>query len=220
MQKYQTNPPNCCEPFNSTFAMLVTFSLAAGVGASLIAKELVIVLLGTQLAASNAFRSIVGHTCRVLVRRREHEAILYGHSSGKIILAMPHGYVAILIPAIVITAHTANAEAVALARTATTVFFSMGMLGALVFAGALDLKDLVNLFWRPVVATGVMALCVWLVDLSAPAIIVLGLRVMIGTIAFLGTLTLLWNVSGRPNGSKSAIFRLFTYWFSLERKTS
>jgi O-antigen/teichoic acid export membrane protein len=208
--KISGEPEQLLRAFHLTFAMLVSFCLAAGVGTSLLAKELIVVLLGTNwllatpfvqlLAINAAFWSIVeSMKPYFMVTHRE-----------RLLSVCLTGYVAILIPVMVITANTASAEAVAMARTATTVVFSIGMLGILVSMGAMGSKELLSRLWRPLVATGVMGLCVWLVELSGPPIIVLAFRVTTGFVAFLGTLALLWNVAGRPNGLESIIFGLIS----------
>ena len=86
-------------------------------------------------------------------------------------------YVVILIPALVIAAHTSNVEAVAMTRTAITTLFSLVMLSALVAVQAFDLRTLIGLLWRPLVAVAVMGGCVSAIDLPAAPIIVLFLRV-------------------------------------------
>jgi hypothetical protein len=120
------------------------------------------------------------------------------------------GYVVILIPAIVITAHAASVEAVAMTRTATTAVFSLVMLGALVSVRAFSLKTLTNLLWRPLVAGAVMGLCVSTIELPAPPIIVLFLQVATGLVVFSMVCWLLWRISGRPDGLEATIFNLIS----------
>jgi O-antigen/teichoic acid export membrane protein len=207
--KMSHDAPRLLRAFQLSFAALASISLAAGVGASVIAKELILVLLGANwliatpfvqlLAIHAAFWSIVeSMQPYFLVTNRE-----------KLFSLCITGYVALLIPAIVIAAHTANVEAVATTRTATTVLFSMGMLGVLVTTGAFRVEALVGFLWRPLVAATVMGLCVWLIDLSAAPIIVLVLRVTTGLIIFPMVILLLWSVAGRPNGIESTIARLY-----------
>jgi hypothetical protein len=71
-----------------------------------------------------------------------------------------------------------------------------------------NLGQLLNFFWRPIVATAVMAIFVLSIDLSAPPIVALSLRVITGLAVFPLVLVVLWNFSGRPNGLETAIIAL------------
>ena len=166
--KILENPAQLLRAFQLSFALLATFSLAAGVGASLVAKDLVLVLLGAKwlsaipfvqwLAIHGAFWSIVqSMQPYFLVTKRERLFALCNTA-----------YVAVLIPAIVIAAHTADVETVAITRTTVTGSFlggdarSVGRAARFFVSGTL-----LNFLWRPIIATAVMAICVLSIDLSA-----------------------------------------------------
>jgi lipopolysaccharide exporter len=213
--KMSNSPAHLLRAFQLSFAVLATFSLAAGVGASLVAKELVLVLLGANWLIAAPFVQLLAiHSAFWAIVESMQPYFLATNRERLLSLCMT-GYVAVLIPAIVIAAHTADVETVAMTRTATTILFAAGMLGVLVATGTFSLKALVSFLWRPLVASAVMAVCVGFIDLSAPPIIVLILRVTTGLIIFPTVLILLWSVAGRPNGLESTISRLLSDYTRL-----
>jgi O-antigen/teichoic acid export membrane protein len=204
----EKHPTQLLRAFRLSFALLATFSLAAGVGASLVAKDLVLVLLGAKwlavipfvqrLAIHTAFWSIVQSMLPYfLVTKRE-----------RLFSLCITAYVAVLIPAIVIAAHTSDVETVALTRAIVTAILLLGMLGVLLALRIFNLGELLNVLWRPVIAIAVMALCVSSIDLSGPPIVALGVRVVTGLAVFPLVLVVLWALSGRPSGVETAISSL------------
>ena len=215
--KISENPAQLLRAFQLSFGLLVTFSLAAGVGTSLVAKDLVVALLGTKwlnaipfvqsLAIHGAFWSIVqSMQPYFLVTQRE-----------KLFASCNTAYVAVLIPVIVTAAHVATVETVAIARTSVTALFLVGMLGVLLKLQVFSLGPLIGLLWRSVIATSVMALCILSIDLTNPPIVALGLRVATGLSVFPTVMVILWIVSGRPSGVEAAIFSLISDYIKVAR---
>jgi len=213
--KLSNNPTDLQRAFQLSFAILTTFSLAAGVGGSLIAKELVVVFLGANWLIATPFVKFLAIHAAFWSLVESMQPYFMVTNRERLFSLCLTGYVAVLIPAIAIAAHTANAEAVAMTRTATTILFSTGMLGMLVTTGVFSLKALVSFLWRPLVAVAVMGLCVWFINLSAAPIILLALKVTTGLIIFPMVLVLLWSVSGRPDGLESTIFSLLSDYTRL-----
>ena len=216
------NPPQLLRAFQLSLGLIITLALAAGVGASLMAEDLVLVVLGPQwylavpffqwLALHSAFWCIVQSLQPYFfVTNRERLFALCGL-----------GYIAILIPAIVIAAHTAGAEAVPMAlaqtRTIVTALFMLGMLGVLLFLKVFSLEKLVDVLWRPVIACTLMAICVWSLPVEFGTPLSLGIHVSIGASVFFLTLVFLWVISGRPSGIESAIFSLASDYVSTRRR--
>ena len=186
--------------FQLSFAVLAAFSLAAGIGASVVAKDLVLVLLGPNWVAAIPFVQLLAiHAAFWSLVESMQPYFIVTHRE-KLFALCTGGYVAILIPAIIIVAHTATVEAVALTRAATTILFSVGMLSLLVAIGAFSVRTLTGFIWRPLVAAIAMGLCVGLMDFSGPPIIVLAARVTIGLLIFPSALFVLWCLAGRPSG--------------------
>jgi O-antigen/teichoic acid export membrane protein len=222
--KISDKPTQLLRTFQVSFGILATISLAAGIGASLVAENLVLVVLGAQwglavpyfrwLALHSAFWCIVQCTGPYfMVTNRE-----------KLYALCNLGYLVVLVPAIFIAAHTAGVDAVALAvaetRTAVTLAFMLGMLGLLLALGAFSLGKLVDVLWRPLVACLVMAVCVLSigVGVGTPQIVSLAIQVSTGVAVFFMTLVLLWVSSGRPSGTETAIFSLASDYISVARR--
>ena len=203
--------------FQLSFAILTSFSLAAGIGATLIAKELVIVLLGANWLIAVPFVQVLAiHAAFWSLIESMQAYFIVTHRERLFSLCLTC-YVAILLPALVITAHTATVEDVAITRTATTILFSIGMLGMLVAIRAFSARTLVDFLWRPLIAAVVMGFCVWCINTTGLPIVVLAVRVTAGLIIFPSVLMLLWTVSGRPNGVESTIVTLLADYSRLTR---
>jgi O-antigen/teichoic acid export membrane protein len=195
--------------FQLSFAALASFSLAAGVGASVIAKDLVLVLLGGKWLIATPFVQLLAiHAAFWSIVESMQPYFMVTNRERLFSLCMA-AYAIILIPAIALAAHTASVETVALTRSATTILFSMGMLGVLVATGAFTAKALVSYLWRPLVAAVLMGISVWFIDFSGAPIVVLALRVTTGLIIFPLVIVLLWGITGRPNGIESTIAKLY-----------
>src|SRR5262249_4348252 len=138
--KMVEDPIQLLRAFQLSFALLATFSLAAGVGASLVADNLVLVLLGAKwlsavpfiqwLAIHGAFWSIVASMMPYFVVTKRERLFALCNTV----------YVAALIPGLIIAAHEADVETVAVTRTTLTAFFLIGMLGVLLALRAFNLK--------------------------------------------------------------------------------
>ena len=186
-------------------------------GTSLVAKDLVLVLLGNQwvsaipfvqwLAIHYAFWSMVqSMQPYFLVTKRERLMTLCYAT-----------YVAILVPSIVVAAHISSVEAVAITRTFVTGLFLVGMLGVLCAMQIFSPAILVSFLWRPLIATAVMAIGILYVDPTAPPIVLLILRVVTGVAIFPTVLVVLWGAAGRPDGLERAIFRLISDYTGVAR---
>ena len=207
--KLAQEPKNLQRAFQVSFAVLASFSLAAGVGASLSAENIVRVLLGGSWIEATPFvRLLAIHAAFWSIIESMQAYFIVTHREKLFSLCLA-SYVAVLIPAIFIAAHLADVEMVAAARTVTTILFSIGMLGMLVAIGAFNLPTLVSFLWRPFIAAGVMGFCVWFIDVSAPPFVELGLQLIMGLVVFPTSLVLLWTISGRPDGIESTISGLF-----------
>jgi O-antigen/teichoic acid export membrane protein len=222
--KMSDNPTQLLTAFQLSFGVLVTISLAMGIGASLVAADIVVVILGAQwrsaipffqwLAVSSAFWCIV----------QSMMPYFYVTNRERLFALCNLGYLAILIPALLMAVHISGVETVALSiartRTAVTALFMIAMFGVLLVLGVFSLGKLVDLLWRPLVACGVMATFVLSMDLGVgmSQIVSLVIHVAIGVAVFFTTLVFLWAISGRPSGAEAAIFSLTSDYMRIGRR--
>src|SRR5262249_55288578 len=194
-----------------------------GIGASLVAEDLVVVVLGAQwrsaipffqwLAVSSAFWCVV----------QSMMPYFYVTHRERLFALCNLGYLAVLVPTLLIAAHISEVETVALtiarARTVVNALFMIGMLGVLLVLGVFTPRKLVDVLWRPAMACVVMAICVGFVGLGegTPQILSLGIHVGIGVAVFSVMLAFLWTVAGRPSGVETAIFRLASDYVRLRQ---
>ena len=211
------------QTFRLSFGVLATVSLVVGTGASVVANDLVLVVLGAQWQmAVSFFRWLALHNAFWCVVQSMQPYFLITHRE-RLFALTNLGYLVVLIPAILIVAHTTGTETVALyvavARAVATGLFMVGMLGVLVHVGAFSLGQLVDVLWRPLIACVVMAICVLSVgEVGLPQIVSLGIHVGVGVAAFSITLVLLWIISGRPSGTEAAIFSLVADYIGIARR--
>jgi O-antigen/teichoic acid export membrane protein len=212
------NPAQLSRAFQLSFALLATFSLATGVGESLVAKDLVLVFLGAHWTAAIPFvRWLAIHAASWSIVASMQPYFLVTKREALFSLCNM-AYVAVLIPAIVIAAHAGDVETVALTRSIVTTIFLVGMLGVLVVLRIFNLWELLKVFWRPAIATVAMAICVSSINVSGSPIVSLGLRVAMGLAIFPTVLAILWGLSGRPKGVESAILTLISDYIKVARR--
>jgi hypothetical protein len=65
--------------------------------------------------------------------------------------------------------------------------------------------DLVRVSWRPFLAGMTMLLLLSTLAFTDAALLALGMKVMVGAVAYTLTLFLLWWMSGRPGGIEKAV---------------
>jgi lipopolysaccharide exporter len=202
------DPKHLQRGFQLSLGLIATICLAAGVGASLLAEDLVLALLGGQwhiavpffqwLALNGAFVGIVGAMTPLLIVLRQE----------RLVALRTIAYITVLIPTLFVAAYTAEAETVAMARTAVGLLYMVAMLAVLIALRVFTLARMLDLFWRPVIATAVMAACVSSLDVSGSHIVTLAIRIPAGVVAFSATHVLLWLITGRPSGVETALLSL------------
>ena len=222
--KLSDNAPQLLRAFRLSFGVLVTISLAVGIGTSVVAEDLVLVVLGTQWhIAIPFFQWLALHNTLWCIVQTTQPYFMVTYRE-RLFALCNLGYLIVLIPVILIAAHTAGSETAALvvarARAAVTGCFMVGMLAVLVGLGVFSLGQLVDVLWRPLTACAVMAVCVLSagVEVGTPQIVSLGIHVGIGMATFFITLMLLWVISGRPAGTETAIFRLAADYIGVARR--
>lgn len=203
--KLSERPSELLEAFRLSFGFLIATSMAAGVGASLVAEDIVILLLGEKWRiAIPFFQWLALHSASWCIVQSMQPYFLVTHRE-KLFSLCNLVYVITLIPAIILVANTADVEAVAITRTLTSTVFAFGMLGLLLYLRVFSFKELFSLIWRPTLATLAMCFCVSVFDITAARIIALAFQVGIGAITFLATISALWVLSGRPRGIETVV---------------
>jgi O-antigen/teichoic acid export membrane protein len=113
---------------------------------------------------------------------------------------------------------TREIEMVAAARLAVTVLITPTLFYALAKEFDISLRDYLVTLWRPVAAGSVMAVIVLAVNtpITFTGNPRLAIDMSIGAITYCGSLMVLWQLSGRPEGPERAVWRrVHRLWLSF-----
>jgi O-antigen/teichoic acid export membrane protein len=196
--------------FLRVFGFVAIYALPAGVGISVVSPDLVPLLLGAQWTAAIPFFQWLGIYASFeafLLGVRPYFLARGGERSFALVYV---GYACVLVPAIVAAGHLFGVMAIAMTRTvlmAVMVVVILFVISRLRYAA---LGEMLSLLWRPLVASAVM----WgglhaLPDMeSAWRVVSLLRNVGAGGTLYVGTVILLWLLTGRSEGPEDIILRL------------
>ena len=181
-------------------------ALPAGIGTSLVASDITLVLLGDQWTrAADFFRwlAICGAFESVLLVM---ESYFIARHRERIFTVLTMVQLATLVPAILWAGPHFGIEGIAIARTLVTGAAMLAMFTVMVRLGWLGWRDLAVLCWRPVLAAAAMAVVV--TTLHDPSISVRLLSMLrdvaLGGATYTAVLVGLWWLSGRPEGAEKS----------------
>jgi PST family polysaccharide transporter len=186
---------------------VLVIALPAGIGTSLVARDITVVLLGEQWAQSaECFRwlAICGAFESMLLAM---EAYFVAQGRERLFAAITVAQLVLLVPAVVVAGQGLGIEAISAARTLVTGAAVAAMFAVMVGRGWLRWGQLAVLGWRPALAAASMAFAV--VQLHDPA---MGSRLLsllrdaaVGGVTYTAVLVALWRLSGRPEGAEHSI---------------
>ena len=188
--------------FLQVFGLVVIYALPAGVGISVVAPDLVPLLLGDQWNAAIPFFQWLGVFA-------SFEAILWGVSpyflarGGERVFALASiGYACALVPAIVVAGYQGGPIAIVMTRTCLMLLMVFVILVVVARMRYASLPELLALMWRPALAGAAMWVGITMMpDLEFGGHILPLLRdVAVGTGIFVATVLLLWCAARRPDG--------------------
>jgi len=196
--------------FLQVFGLIAIYAIPAGVGISVVADDLVPILLGSQWTAAIPFFQWFG-ICAVF------DAFLWGvrpyflARGGERVYALTGlGYAFVLVPAVVATANISGVMAVLMTRTGLMGVFVFVMLMLTARLGYARFVELIAVMWRPLIASTAM----WSVIHALPALpagwhaAALLRDVAIGGAAYVAAISELWYLAGRRDGPERVIIGL------------
>ena len=205
--KLVSNHERLASAYLNVIGFIAIFAIAAGIGLSLVAHDLIQILLGDKwldaapliqwLAIFGIFRAIYGQAGNVL--------IVLGHINRLAIIIWIQ--IIVLVPLAVYMGTHYGLVGIAEIKNLVAVL-EMGMIfAALCNTGLVNIKQILGRIWRPTIAGVVMAVAVSVLHDETISIAVLGLLrdVGIGAVTYTASLLLLWRLSGRPNGAERFI---------------
>lgn len=199
--KIQDDAAALARVFAKVFSAVALLAFAIGAGASLVAEDAVLVILGPQWAESAALMRVLAPSCGAF-------ALIYPLYAFLIAMGRPRlaAYITIaqvILLAAVLTPLAASHELVdvAMGRLVVVAILLVGSLAIFARVAHLSAATILGSLWRPAIAAVAMALAVASVEAAAsdwlPALRLIA-SIASGAAAFIGTVLAAWALAGRP----------------------
>ncbi|MBL8704006.1 MAG: oligosaccharide flippase family protein, partial [Rhodospirillales bacterium] len=199
--KIQDDAAALARVFAKVFSAVALLAFAIGAGASLVAEDAVLVILGPQWAESAALMRVLAPSCGAF-------ALIYPLYAFLIAMGRPRlaAYITIaqvILLAAVLTPLAASHELVdvAMGRLVVVAILLVGSLAIFARVAHLSAATILASLWRPAIAVVAMALAVASVEAAAsdwlPALRLIA-SIASGAAAFIGTVLAAWALAGRP----------------------
>jgi len=198
--------------FLQVFGLVAIYTLPAGFGISVVAPDLVPVLLGDQWTAAIPFFQWLGIYA-------SFEAFIWGlrpyflARGGERAFAFTSlVFAGVMVPSIVAAGFLAGPIAIAMTRTGLMVVMVMAMLVVVARMRYAPLPDLLALIWRPAIASAVMWVGIhYMPELGFGGHALSLIRdVFVGAGVFTSTVVLLWFAARRPDGAERIVLNFAT----------
>ncbi len=188
--------------FLQVFGLIVIYALPAGIGISVVAPDLVPLLLGGQWTAAIPFFQWLGGYAGFAAIFWGVRSYFLARGGERTYALASLGYACVLVPAIVAAGNLSGPMAIAMTRTG--LMFLMVIVTLLIVDRMryAPLRDLLALMWRPALASAAMwAGVFYLPDMNLTGHVLPLIRdVGLGMAIFVGLIVLLWLAAGRPDG--------------------
>ena len=179
--------------------------IPAGVGLALVAKELVIVLLGQKWTAAIPFLQVIGFINIIWAIGASGSYVLLALGKVKIIALYVWIQAVLFITLVMVVMPHGDAMTIALSRLAVAFFglISFAILLKLEIT-CLKFRDMIMEIWRPVVAVIIMFICVISLNLPInwPVGFILTTKIIIGALSYTASLLVVWLLSGSQDGAE------------------
>lgn len=192
--------------FCLAFGVQVLVALPAGVGLALVAPIAVPLLLGSQWTMAIPFVQILSLMSIGIALAHGGGYLLLTLGKVRLLAVVTWLQFALLLWLVLLAFPASHAAGIAGIRLAVSVT-GMLILLALVMRvmPTIRLLDLISSAWRPVTATGLMAMSLWYIDmpptLSPPWLLLA--QIALGASSYGFTLLALWRLSGCQEGAES-----------------
>ncbi|MBV2127705.1 lipopolysaccharide biosynthesis protein [Arsukibacterium indicum] len=207
--RFQDNPTELNKAYLNTVALTASLTIPASIGIAMVAPLLVCVLLGEQwltmvpllqlLALANMFFSVTSNNSYIYLAAGKPHISFYINFSR---LAV---FFALFIPLLDYNGLIGIGQA----RLGSTLLMVLVIQAIVIRFLQLPVLSLLNAFIRPVTAGLIMAIAVWVVQvttsLSIP-LLQLILEVSAGVISYGGVTLFIWHLQGYPEGFEHNIF--------------
>jgi len=201
--KLQHDAHRVAAAYLNALGALSTATLPAAIGLALVANELIPLLMGNQW--TDAASLLVLLAISNAVRTGDSLATSFVLGTGRPGMAAAFSWLnAILLVAIALPmAGDRGAEGVAIAKIVGGVVLTGFIWVGLTRISEVTLKAIVARLWRPVLASGLMAVAVQSVASFSHGVLAdLVLKVFVGVVSYCAALLLVWRLAGCPDGAE------------------
>jgi lipopolysaccharide exporter len=211
LARIKNSPELLREVYANLFAVIALISLPAGVGVSLIAQDLVPVLLGpqwTEAVPLLMWLSLSGALGSILVSMGGQVQIVTGHEHIAAILSWVR--LLTLVISIIVFSNLWGIEGVAIGVFVSTLVLQPIYALQLKRSVGIPVSELIALAWRPLIASIIMFVTLKYYSPALdnmthlPRLLV---NVGIGFTLYSTSLTILWFISGRPESIELMLIR-------------
>ncbi len=209
--------------FLKVLGMIAIFALPAGAGIAATSEPLVLVFLGPKWADAIPLIQILAIFGTALALQTNTGSLFLALGRPKILAIIGFIHIGLLVPMlIVLVLHNGNIGAAWGYLVVTLIMLPVNY-GFVMAYTKIKLAPILNILWRPLVATGVMfyaaKMALYFFGQSDKLILNLAYllsTVSIGVIVYTILMLILWRISGSPAGAESDL--LFALKSKLSRK--
>jgi O-antigen/teichoic acid export membrane protein len=193
------------------FSATCLICLAVGPGMALVAGDFVALALGPQWLAAVPLVRILAIAGGLYGIMQNSISVVSATGHARLTALLSGTRALLLLAALAAAGLLGSLETVALTRAGMTFAFIPGIFLAVSRVLPVTAADMVLRIWRPAVAAAVMAGVVFSVHALAPALpwLRLPLDAAAGAAAYVGTVLVLWRLSGAPPGLEAAVVGRF-----------
>lgn len=198
------------------FGLTALYALPAGVGMSIVAPDLVPLLLGAQWGAAIPFFQWLGLFAALEAIYLGTRPYFLAHGGERAFALASIVYACLLVPAVVAAGSLSEPIGIAVTRTGMMLLMVLALLVVVARLRYAGLGDQLALIWRPAIASA----CMWIgidvlpeLSLGGHAL-ALARDVVAGSAIFVGTCLLLWFAVRKPDGPERDVLAF------VRRKTS
>jgi lipopolysaccharide exporter len=198
------DPARLAQSYLSVLSITAIVALSTGVGAALVADDMVRVVLGPKWAAAALLVPWLAICAGMLGVARSVDTVLSVTGNARLNAMRIWAFAAILAPGATVAGLVWEAQGVAAARMIVAILFIPIMFYSLTRAIPVTSIEILACLWRPAIATVSMAAAVSFTGTKIISSITLRLfcNVGLGAVAFVMTLLALWFLAGRPAGAE------------------
>jgi O-antigen/teichoic acid export membrane protein len=197
--------PALQQSFLNVTSMIWALAIPAGIGIGLVAPVLVPVVLGDNWLAAVPIVAVLAVSGTLMVMEGNVAYLFYALGSPRVTSVLMLGFLAVLLPLLVVLTRNMGAIGAAWAHLATWTLFVPISVAVVLRYLRLTVRVFAAAVWRIIFAAGVMTVVVRTVLASTmsndwPPSLSLVTAIAAGAVTYVAAVFSLWQLAGRPAG--------------------